>query len=82
MARDLVRQLDSSRPICYESGGALAEGTGRTELTDVICTMYPVVPRTLELATRADEDRPGMDSHNLEVDSYSFLLTILTMPFV
>jgi beta-galactosidase len=58
MARDLVRQLDSSRPICYESGGALAEGTGRTELTDVICTMYPVVPRTLELATRADEDRP------------------------
>lgn len=57
-ARELVRELDPSRPICYESGGALAEGVGRTELTDVVCTMYPDVPRTIRLATRVDEDRP------------------------
>lgn len=57
-ARNLVKQLDPSRPVVYESGGALAEGTGRTELTDVICTMYPVIPRTIRLATRPDEDRP------------------------
>lgn len=57
-ARDLVRKLDSTRPIVYESGGAVAEGTGRTELTDVICTMYPDVDRMIRLATRVDEDRP------------------------
>jgi beta-galactosidase len=57
-ARQLVKDLDPSRPIMYESGGALAEGNGRTELTDVICTMYPDVPRTLRLANRKDEDRP------------------------
>jgi beta-galactosidase len=57
-ARKLVQELDPSRPVLYESGGALAEGTGRTELTDVISTMYPDVPRTLRLATRQDEDRP------------------------
>ena len=57
-ARSLVQELDSSRPIVYESGGAVAEGTGRTELTDVICTMYPNIPRALQLATREDEDRP------------------------
>jgi beta-galactosidase len=57
-ARDLVKQLDPSRPIQYESGGALAEGVGRTELTDVVCTMYPDVARTIQLATRSDEDRP------------------------
>lgn len=38
-ARKLVQKLDPSRPIIYESGGAVAEGTGRTELTDVISTM-------------------------------------------
>lgn len=57
-ARHLVKELDPSRPICYESGGAIVEGNGRTELTDVICTMYPNIPRTLRLATRKDEDRP------------------------
>ena len=58
-ARRLVQEMDNSRPICYESGGALAEGTGRTELTDIVCTMYPDVPRTVDLATRPDDDRPG-----------------------
>jgi len=57
-ARKLVQELDPSRPVVYESGGAVAEGTGRTELTDVVCTMYPDVPRTLRLAQREDEDRP------------------------
>jgi beta-galactosidase len=57
-AREHVRDMDPTRPIVYESGGALDQGTGRTELTDVICTMYPSVPRTINLATRADEDRP------------------------
>jgi beta-galactosidase len=57
-AREIVQELDPSRPVVYESGGAVAEGTGRSELTDVISTMYPSVPRTLRLATRADEDRP------------------------
>ena len=62
-ARRLCQQLDDSRPICYESGGAIAEGTGRTELTDVVCTMYPNVERTMDLATRTDDDRPGMCVH-------------------
>lgn len=59
-ARKLVQGLDQSRPICYESGGAVAEGVGRTELTDVVCPMYSDVSRTLRLAHRQDEDRPGM----------------------
>ena len=57
-ARQKVLEMDSTRLVVYESGGLIVEGTGRTELTDVICTMYPHVPRTLNLATRADEDRP------------------------
>jgi hypothetical protein len=57
-ARDLIKQLDPSRPVVYESGGAIAEGTGRTELTDIICTMYPIIPRMKHLAIRPDEDRP------------------------
>ena len=32
-ARRLVQHLDDSRPVVYESGGLVAEGTGRTELT-------------------------------------------------
>jgi beta-galactosidase len=57
-ARKIVKLLDPSRPVVYESGGALAEGTGTTELTDIVCTMYPVLPRVKRLATRRDEDRP------------------------
>jgi len=58
-ARRLIqKQLDTTRPICYESGGAFFEGVGRTELTDIICTMYPDVPRTVGLATRSDDSRP------------------------
>lgn len=57
-ARKTVLDMDSTRLVVYESGGLVAEGTGRTELTDVICTMYPDVLRMLRLATRPDEDRP------------------------
>lgn len=57
-ARKDVLCMDPTRLVVYESGGSVAEGTGRTELTDVICTMYPSVSRTLNLATRTDEDRP------------------------
>lgn len=39
-------------------GGDLAEGIGRTGLTDVICSMYPDVQKTIALAVRQDEDRP------------------------
>ena len=58
-ARRLVQQLDNSRPILYESGGGVAEGTGRTELTDIVNSMYPSVPLTIDHATRTDDDRPG-----------------------
>jgi len=34
-ARKQLLDLDESRPIMYESGGALYEGVGRTELTDI-----------------------------------------------
>jgi beta-galactosidase len=57
-ARNTVKSFDPSRPVVYESGGGIAEGTGRTELTDIISTMYPVIPRMRQLATRHDEDRP------------------------
>ena len=57
-ARKLVLSMDPTRLVVYEGGGLIAEGTGRTELSDTICSMYPDVPRTLYLATRADEDRP------------------------
>lgn len=36
----------------------MAEGTGRSELTDVVCAMYPDVPRMIRLSNRLDEDRP------------------------
>jgi beta-galactosidase len=57
-ARNLVHQLDRSRLVCYEGGGQLFEGSGRTELTDIVCTMYPDIDRTKRLATRKDDDRP------------------------
>ncbi|KAG7345293.1 beta-galactosidase [Nitzschia inconspicua] len=57
-ARQRLLQLDTSRPICYESGGLWGEGTGRSELTDVVCPMYTSVPRLQELHQRIDEDRP------------------------
>ena len=31
-AREYLLELDDSRPIMYESGGAMVEGVGRTEL--------------------------------------------------
>lgn len=57
-ARKLVKTLDLSRPVVYEGGGSLPDGTGWTELTDVICTMYPDVNRAKRLASRAEDDRP------------------------
>lgn len=57
-ARKELLKLDTSRPVCYESGGAFVEGTGLTELTDIICPMYPSVARTVGLTTLEDENRP------------------------
>jgi Glycosyl hydrolases family 2, TIM barrel domain len=47
-ARKKLLDLDASRPIMYESGGALMQGVGRTELTDIVCPMYPDVPRAMQ----------------------------------
>ena len=58
IARKKLLELDQSRPIQYESGGAINEGIGRTELTDIVCTMYPNVAKTIDLGIRSDEDRP------------------------
>jgi beta-galactosidase len=77
-ARNLLLDLDDSRPIMYESGGALIEGVGRTELTDIICPMYPDVSKTNHLGTREDEDRPvvlceyshAMGNSNGNLDMY------------
>jgi len=57
-ARQRLNELDRSRPIQYESGGAIYEGIGTTELTDIVCTMYPNVEKAIDLGTRSDEDRP------------------------
>jgi beta-galactosidase len=58
-ARKQLLDLDASRPIMYESGGGLIQGVGRTELTDIVCPMYPDVPRAMQLGKLLeDEDRP------------------------
>lgn len=57
LSRQALRRLDTSRPICYEGGGDIFEGTGETELTDIICSMYPNVEKTIALA-RKHRDRP------------------------
>ncbi|CAN0074041.1 unnamed protein product, partial [Ectocarpus sp. 13 AM-2016] len=45
-------QVDPSRPVVYEGGGkSLAEGCGCTDLTDVVCPMYPTVETTELLGT-------------------------------
>jgi len=57
-ARRQLRLLDKSRPIVYESGGALSHGLGRSELTDIACPMYSSVEEIVELGTGSVEDRP------------------------
>ena len=59
-ARRRIRLMDPSRPIQYESGGNVVDGTGCTELTDIICPMYPSVEKTLELGTKASEGEPPL----------------------
>ena len=39
-------------------GGILVEGTGTTELTDIVCPMYPSVPATEKLGAAGVDDRP------------------------
>eukprot|EP00547_Thalassionema_nitzschioides_P008698 CAMPEP_0194231106 /NCGR_PEP_ID=MMETSP0156-20130528/44756_1 /TAXON_ID=33649 /ORGANISM="Thalassionema nitzschioides, Strain L26-B" /LENGTH=1110 /DNA_ID=CAMNT_0038963715 /DNA_START=337 /DNA_END=3669 /DNA_ORIENTATION=- len=56
-ARKALRNLDTSRPIMYEGGGGVFDGTGESELTDIICSMYPDVKRTIALAEK-HKDRP------------------------
>jgi len=57
LVRRSLRTLDTSRPIMYEGGGGFFEGTGVTELTDIVCSMYPDVNRTIDL-TKEYKDRP------------------------
>ena len=57
-ARKAILNLDNGRPICYESGGSWSEGIGRTELTDIICPMYPNVDDVTCQATDSGDDRP------------------------
>jgi len=57
-ARKELLKLDSSRPVCYEGGADIAQGTGLTELTDVICPMYPDVAKLVRYTTMEKEDRP------------------------
>jgi beta-galactosidase len=57
-ARKELICLDKSRPIMYESGGDFQAGTGLTELTDIICPMYPDPNYVTSLAKRNDDDRP------------------------
>ena len=56
-ARKALLESDRSRPIMYESGASIFEGTGESELTDIICSMYPDVNRTIALAKK-HTDRP------------------------
>ena len=51
-ARRALRELDTSRPIMYEGGGALFEGTGQTCLSDIVCSMYPNVEKAIQLTTK------------------------------
>mmetsp|Transcript_25069 Transcript_25069/g.37088 ORF Transcript_25069/g.37088 Transcript_25069/m.37088 type:complete len:1513 (-) Transcript_25069:7-4545(-) len=57
VARSSLRESDTSRPIMYEGGAGLFEGTGQSELTDIICSMYPNVENTIALTTN-NIDRP------------------------
>lgn len=56
-ARKALLQSDKSRPIMYESGASIFEGCGNTELTDIVCSMYPDVNNTIALSER-HKDRP------------------------
>ena len=52
LARTKLRELDTSRPIMYEGGGFLYEGSGQSELSDIICPMYSSVDKTIALAKK------------------------------
>jgi beta-galactosidase len=57
--RRWLRERKDSRPIMYEGGGAVFEGTGCTNLTDVVCPMYPTPMRVEQLGTSVlGETRP------------------------
>ena len=55
-ARERLKRMDPSRPIVYESGGDVALGTGRTELTDLVAPMYPSVEQVAALGRDDDDD--------------------------
>lgn len=42
----------------YESGGDIAQGSGRTELRDIITPMYPSVGELVALGGNSEDDRP------------------------
>eukprot|EP00899_Mesostigma_viride_P013021 jgi/Mesvir1/2171/Mv16681-RA.1 len=57
-AREWVRRHDLSRPIQYEGGGAVMNGTGRMDVTDIICPMYAKVAALEKLVASASDPRP------------------------
>jgi len=57
LARTELRKIDTSRPIMYEGGGNLFEGTGESFLSDIVCSMYPSVNKAIAL-TMKHRDRP------------------------
>ena len=42
-AREYLLELDDSRPIMYESGGAMVEGVGRTEVGTMIACNHRII---------------------------------------
>ena len=55
LARRNLRKIDTSRPIMYEGGGGFFEGTGVSELSDIVCSMYPDVTQTIALTEKHNE---------------------------
>eukprot|EP00898_Chlorokybus_atmophyticus_P007068 jgi/Chlat1/7362/Chrsp59S06961 len=57
-ARDWIAHHDPSRPIQYESGGATLQGTGRMDVTQIVCPMYPTVKELVAIVEDKKETRP------------------------
>lgn len=62
-ARKYLLELDNSRPIMYESGGALVEGVGRTEVRAILLLCLSIV--TWFLNVYAEHVFPLVNRHNL-----------------
>ncbi|CAM9105095.1 unnamed protein product [Choristocarpus tenellus] len=49
--RRLIKEREPSRPVVYEGGGAIFEGCGCTDLTDIVCPMYSSPEKTERLGS-------------------------------